>query len=213
MYLANPWFSAASFKVLVQLKVQYKSWLHGIDPADLQTFCPELLDWNSADTLWFLFKGWRHVKMETRPVWHRSHKETLPRRGNASRGARWKDAAHMHATRMHCEGHADNRTPFEGAMNASPLEETMAPRPGPFVSAVAFNRISTFTRENAGRRSATAGAKMARTGLLLFFSSHNGFCRVLPPTYEIQSKLRCSILSMAGAGWMVQNQSARAQAA
>lgn len=43
-----------------------------------RVFCPQPLDWNAVDTLWFLSKGWRHVEMETRPVWHRSHKETSP---------------------------------------------------------------------------------------------------------------------------------------
>lgn len=117
-----------------------------------------------------------------------------------------------------CNAHALWRShrqsyPFEGAVNASPLEETMELRPRPFVSAVAFNRISTFSRENAGRWSATTGAKAASTRSLLFFSSYNGFCLVVEATYEIQSKLGCSILSMAGAGWMVRTQSTRAAAA
>lgn len=107
-----------------------------------------------------------------------------------------------------CNAHALQRShrqsyPFEGDVNASPLEETTQPRPRPFVSAVAFNRISTFSRQHAGRRSATAGANAASTGSPLFFSSHNGFCLVAEPTCEIQSKLGCSILSIAGAqvGW------------
>lgn len=117
-----------------------------------------------------------------------------------------------------CNAHALWRShrqsyPFEGAMNASPLEETTESRPRPFVSAVAFNRISTFSRENAGWLSATTGAKAASTGSLLFFSPHNRFCLVVEPTYEIQSKLGCRILSAAGAGWMVRTQSTWATAA
>lgn len=108
------------------------------------------------------------------------------------------------AEKMACAGKVTQTivSLFEGVVNASPLEETMEPRPRPrpFLSAVAFNSISTFSREHAGRRSATAGAN---AGSPLFFSAHNGFCLLAEPTCEIQSKLGRSILSIAGArvGW------------